>query len=273
MNNRNNEKINIINDIEKELGYSLNEVNNFEDIKIKLEEKYNELTLLNNDLSKKKESLSKQKNNLQLVYNEILEEERKKNTYIINGVPRINQYSLGYPTGCESAALTNLLNYWGISVKMKDIVNVLKKGDLPYYENGIRYGGNPYLEFVGHPSSYSSFGTYERAIIEVANKYKSGIINGTGMSLDDVLVKVKENRPVIVWVNMNMAIPYVSNSWIYRPTGEKINWLANEHALVIIGYNKSQIIVSDSLNGGIRYYDKSVFKSRYNSFGKRALYY
>ena len=70
-----------------------------------------------------------------------------------------------------------------------------------------------------------------------------------------------------------MAIPYISDSWIYKPTGDKINWMANEHALVVVGYNQSQVIVVDSLKGITRYYDKSVFKSRYNTYGKKAVYY
>ena len=81
------------------------------------------------------------------------------------------------------------------------------------------------------------------------------------MSLDSVLKIVREDRPVIVWVSMNMSLPYVSTSWIYKPTGEKIKWLSNEHALVVIGYNQNQVIVSDSLNGQVRYYDRYVFEA------------
>ena len=128
---------------------------------------------------------------------------------MISNVPKINQYSIGYPTGCESAALRNLLNFWGVSVSMKEIVDILPKGDLPYYEGEVRYGGNPELEFIGHPTSYSSYGVYEKPIKDVANVFKSGIIDGTGMSLDDVLGVVREGRPVIVWVSMNMAVPYL----------------------------------------------------------------
>ena len=49
--------------------------------------------------------------------------------------------------------------------------------------------------------------------------------------------------------------------------------MANEHALVVVGYNNNQVIVSDSLTGSIRYYNKGVFESRYNTYGKRAVYY
>ena len=273
INKLNSEKRNIILDIENNIDYVFNEKDSFDDIKMQLDNDYNELNIENLKLDKKKKSLSIQKESLQKTYNEILEEERKMSTYLINNVPKINQYALGYPTGCESAALTNLLKFWGVSVNMSDIVKTLPKGVLPYYDNGIKYGGNPYLEFVGNPNNYSSYGVYEKPIIEVANQFKSGIIDGTGMSLDKVLEVVKENRPVMVWVSMNMAVPYISTSWIYKPTGQKISWMANEHALIVVGYNQSQVIVSDSLNGEIRYYDRRVFESRYNMYGKRAVYY
>lgn len=267
------EKDNILDNIKNEIGVNLDDVDTFDEIKNKLDNNYKELCEKNIELVNRREQLKEQKKNLKKTYAEILEEEEKKNTYMISNVPKTNQYSMGYPTGCESAALRNLLKFWGVSVSMREIVDILPKGDLPYYEGNIRYGGNPYLEFIGHPSSYSSYGVFEKPIMEVANVFKSGIIDGTGMSLDDVLSVVKEGRPVIVWVSMNMAVPYVSKTWTYKPTGEKISWMANEHALLVVGYNSGQVIVTDSLNGGIRYYDKKVFKSRYNTYGKRALYY
>ena len=195
------------------------------------------------------------------------------NTFIIDGVSKINQYTEGYPTGCESAALTILLRYHGLNINMSDVVNRLPKGSLPYTENGIRYGGNPYVEFVGHPNSSSSYGVYEKPIISVAESFKPGIIDGRGMKLDDVLKVVSEGRPVLVWVSMNMAVPYISTSWTYKPTGEKISWMANERALVVVGYNQNSVVVSDSLYGSIKYYNRNVFESRYNTYGKRAVYY
>ena len=271
--NREEEKDKIILDIESKTGYSFDNKNTFDDIKNKLNNDYEEVKLKNDELKKKREQLNTQKSNLQKTYNKILEEEKKKNSYMIDGVPRIDQYSMGYPTGCESAALTSLLKFWGVSISISDVVNKLPKGSLPYSDNGVRYGGNPYLEFVGHPSSSSSYGVYEKPIIGVANSFKPGIIDGTGTSLEGVLNIVKEGRPVVVWVSMYMAVPYISTSWIYKPTGEKISWMANEHALVVIGYTPNQVIVADSLNGGVRYYDKNVFRSRYNTYGKRAVYY
>ena len=260
-------------DINNIIDKDISSYNEIELIIKDMNNEYDKVVSDNNKLNLEYEELSKQNNSLKTAYNKILEEENKKKTFMIKNVPVINQYALGYPTGCESAALTNLLNYYGVSVSIKDVVKVLPKGDLPYYENGVMYGGNPYLEFIGHPTSLSSYGVYEKPILDVANKFKSGAINGTGMSLNQVLNIVKENRPVIVWVSMDMRIPYISKSWIYKKTGETIKWMAEEHALVVIGYNQNQVIVSDSLGGRVRYYDKSVFENRYNAFGKRAIYY
>lgn len=271
--NKELEKENFINEIELEMDINLDGIDNYDDIMKMLEDKYNEVNNKNISLVKEKEELINQNNNLRKTYNEILEEERKRNTYIISYVPKINQYNVGYPTGCESAALRNLLKFWGVSVSMSDVVNALPKGDVPYFEDDVRYGGNPYIEFVGEPSDILSYGVYEKPIIEVANQFKPGIINGTGMSLDEVLNIVMQDRPVMVWVSTDMKVPYISKSWIYKPTGETISWMANEHSLLVVGFNNTQVIVSDSYNGEIRYFDKNVFRNRYNMYGKRALYY
>ena len=228
-----------------------------------------------NDLNSKKDTLVSQytvlNNNYQLVLKE-KEEEIRRNTVMINGVPTINQYP-NYPTGCESIALTILLRYYGVNVSADTIISSLKKGDIPYYDNNVRYGGNPEIEFIGSPYSYDSYGVYNGPIADVANQFKAGATVRSGMPFDEVLNLVKNNVPVIVWTSMNLAVPYVTNSWIYKPTGETINWKSQEHAVVLIGYNNDNVIISDPLRGSIRYQSRSVFESRYNYYGKRAVYY
>lgn len=77
----------------------------------------------------------------------------------------------------------------------------------------------------------------------------------------------------MVWTSMSLAVPYISQSWIYEPTGETIYWKANEHAVVIIGYTEDKVIISDPINGKAKYQSKIIFKERYNYYGKKALYY
>ena len=216
-----------------------------------------EYTILNNEY----ESQQKQR-----------EAEIIKNTIMIDNVPMISQYP-NYPTGCESVALTILLKYYGIDVTPDNIIANLKKGDKPYKENGIEYGGNPNLEFIGSPYQSDSYGVYNNPIVEVAQLYKPGAVVRTGMAFEEVLDLVKNKRPVIVWTSMHLALPYISDSWIYKPTGETINWKAQEHAVVVVGYNDENVIISDPLTGTIRYQTRSTFESRYNYYGKMAVYY
>ena len=253
--------------LNKEYGYTKEEIYNLNTTQKETKEK------LQNQIKEKEKqikALEEQMNVLNKKY-KTLQEENK--SFMIQGVMQINQYNIGYPTGCESAALTILLNYWNEKVTIEEVAGLLKKGDAPHYENNVRYGGNPYLEFIGNPTDPYSYGVYDKPIEDVANKIKPGIINGRGMSLNEVLQIVKQNRPVIVWNTMNLAVPYISDTWIYKPTGERINWLSSLHAIVVIGYTETSVIVSDSLTGTIRYFDKNTFENRYNAFGKRALYY
>lgn len=166
-----------------------------------------------------------------------------------------------------------LLKYHGINITPDDIIKELPKGYIPYKKNGVTYGGNPEVEFVGDPYSNNSYGVYEKPIAEIANKFKSGIIIATGTDFNNILKIVGIGKPVIVWTSMYLAVPYISKSWVYEVTGEKIEWKANEHAVVIIGYTKDKVIISDPLDGQMKYQALSIFRERYNYFGEKALYY
>ncbi len=193
-------------------------------------------------------------------------------TYLINNFPTYSQYPK-YPNGCESIALYNLLRFYNINVTPDDIVDRLKKGDKPYLVNGTLFGGNPEIEFVGDPRDIHGYGVYQKPIIDVANHYKAGMIDYTGNSLNNVLELVKKSIPVQVWVSINLRDTKVCTSWIYKETGEKIQWICDLHSVVIVGYNSNVIYVSDSYTGKIETYNRVQFEKMYNLFGKRAIYY
>ena len=95
----------------------------------------------------------------------------------------------------------------------------------------------------------------------------------SGNFLKKILKIVKSGRPVLAWTSIGLSTPYISKSWIYEPTGETIYWKSGEHAVVIIGYTTDKIIISDPISGKIKYQSLSLFRERYNYFGKKALYY
>lgn len=211
--------------------------------------------------------------------NKLLEEEKRlelerieKSTVRIENEVTYLQFP-EYPTGCESVSLYILLKYNGIDTTVDEIVNRLKKGDLPYKIEDKMYGGNPNMEFIGDPRNDYSYGVLNTPIAEVANTFREGVQNREGLELEEILEIVKENRPVLVWTTVGNITARISTMWIYKPTGEKIYWKGKEHAVVIIGYNDLQVIVSDPYIGKIAKYDRETFKMNYDYMGKRAVYY
>ena len=240
----------------------------FEREKLKSESLSNKISELENNII----DLETKVSSLQTEYNKLFNEYQAAKTFLIKNVPFINQYP-NYPTGCESVALTILLRYHGVSVTPDEVISLLPKGPVPYNKNGVVYGGNPELEFIGNPYSLNSYGVYEKPLAEVANKFKPGINIATGTSFEDILKIVGTGKPVVVWTSMGLAAPYLSTSWIYEPTGERIYWKANEHAVVLIGYTADRVIISDPIGGTMKYQSLTIFKERYNYYGKKALYY
>ena len=203
-----------------------------------------------------------------------LKEYEKKFEYeaFIKNVPAISQFP-NYPVGCEVVALYELLKYYGVDVQMEDMAENLKKGKAPYEEENITYGANPEIEFVGDPRDYKSYGVYDKPIEEVANKFKPGIKNISGTSLNDVLKLVKKGYPVQAWVTIELAESWISKSWIHKETNTVVEWKRNLHSLVIVGYSKDYVLVADPNVGATRRFDRKAFEERYNFLGRRALYY
>lgn len=224
-------------------------------------------------IEKELENNQKQNSNLEnQVRNLKQKKEEQQYNVILENKITYSQFPK-YPTGCESAALYILLKYYNIDVTMENIVSNLKKGDLPYSVGSKKYGGNPEIEFIGDPKTNYSYGVYNKPIAEVANKYKPNVNSKIGLDFDKMLEIVKEKKPVMVWTTINLSKPYISNTWTYKATEEQIKWISGEHAMVVIGYNKNEIIVSDPYTGTIRYFNKEKFKERYNYLGRRAIYY
>ena len=234
----------------------------------------NIITLDNNikDLEENKSDLEKEIKNLKNQYNKLYEQMANTPLYVIDNFPTFDQKQ-NYPNGCESIALYLLLKYHGVNVTPDQIINKLKLGDSVHIENGIKYGGDPEIEFVGDPRSKSGYGVYENPIIDVANQFKSGIKKATGSSLDEILNIVRSGHPVQVWASSYQRTPTKCNTWTHKASGKTITWYCNFHSLVLIGATSSKVIVSDPLTGTIVNYDRTKFENAYNFYGKRAIYY
>ena len=255
-------KLNILLSANDELDKISNTISdNYNDLLDEYSKKNKEL----NDLTTVKKFVSTINTSLKQEYNSI-------RSHTIKNVVTINQFPK-YPNGCELVALDILLKYYGVNVTVDEIISATPIGKTPYYSNGVLYGGNPNYEFLGNPKSYSGWGIWDKGLANVANKFKPNVINGTGMDFEDILKLVYNDRPVIVWTSISLIKPYVANKWTDPKTGEQIVWKRFNHAVVVIGYNDNEIIISDPINGKIRYMNRKKFIDVYNFMDKKVIYY
>jgi uncharacterized protein YvpB len=198
---------------------------------------------------------------------EEVEEEEIPNSFSLD-VENIMQ-NPELPTGCEITSLTIVLNYLGYNVDKCYLAdNYLTKGEIGTV--------TPYQAFLGNPRSSSSYGCYSPVIVKAANSYLSDVESNleaydyVGTEFEDLYKEIYEGRPIIVWATINLIDPYYTTKWVID--GEEFQWKANEHCLVLYGYDvdNNLVYIADPLVGNVTY-DLDVFKDRYEKMYYQAV--
>lgn len=194
--------------------------------------------------------------------------------YSMLDVPVISQWP-DFPTGCESVSAVMLLQYHGNSVSVGQFVkNFLPKNNVFYREKGKRFGPDPFEYFVGDPKKRGSYGcmapVIEKALISCL-ACENPVRNLTGTELDAVCRDhIDWGRPVLVWVTINMMESYPGNDW-YLKDGSHFYWPANEHCMVLTGYDDECYYFNDPYEGKRVAYEKELCRLRYETLGRQAV--
>lgn len=193
---------------------------------------------------------------------------------LLSGVPVISQFP-NYPTGCESVSAVIAVRAAGDKLSVKSFVtNYLKKSSSFYLQDGKKFGPDPREYFIGTPTSQNAYGCMAPVIEAALNKFYNGkktVVNATGSTLEQLCERfVNHGTPCIVWASINMAEPYYSSIW-HLENGESYTWLANEHCLVLMGYDSKCYYFSDPYKGAVVKFEKALCQSRYKAFGQQAL--
>lgn len=172
------------------------------------------------------------------------------------------------PTGCEVTALTTVLNYLGYGVdKLTMADTFLPKGEIGKV--------TPDEAFIGNPRSKYAYGANAPVLVKTANDYlatrKSKYVayNKTGTEFEDLLKYINDGYPVMVWETINLVKTRPTTKWVID--NKEVQWLANLHCMVLIGYTEDTYIMADPLKQGIVEYDKDLVEQRYNELGKQAI--
>ncbi len=170
------------------------------------------------------------------------------------------------PTGCESVALTIVLNHYGFGLDKTTIASKY----LP------KSSSNFVTAFCGNPFSSSGGGIYSPGLTLTANKFlraqksKLRATDLTGTNFSALYRYVKSGIPVIVWNTMYMRYPYKAQSMQYK--GKTWTFYYQEHCVVLCGYsaNKKKVLINDPLSGLV-WRDSKTFINYYNKLGKMAI--
>lgn len=187
-------------------------------------------------------------------------------------VAAVNQYPL-LPTGCEITAAITVLNYFGDTVTLNEFADnwITKSRDF-YYVDGVMHGPDPNEVFLGDPYITNSFGCYSGAIVNAVNDNSNECFANRIQvdNLEELCSFIDNGQPIIVWVTMDMREPENGKSWIL-PSGENFTWIAGEHCMVLIGYDKQNYWFCNPGTGAVERYEKSLCQSRFSSLGCQAI--
>jgi uncharacterized protein YvpB len=178
-----------------------------------------------------------------------------------------------YPTGCESISTIMCLHYWKIDITPEEFIDkYLEKGNIDE-KNGQLFAPNPFDKFVGSPYSKFSFGCYEPVIEKALNKLMSDkqlsfeVKNLNNAPMDTIIKEyIDKNIPVIFWATMDLKESFFTRIWTVPETGEKYQWKAREHCMLLVGYDneKDGYYFNDPLNNnGIILYNKALVEKRH----------
>ena len=200
----------------------------------------------------------------------------------IANVPLIGQQKL--PTGCETCSAVMLLNYYGYNISETSFADkYLIKRPLGYGKYGLE-GPDPNCAFIGSPYTTNSFGAYAPVMEKSMNSYLAKksykAVSVSGKSLEYLAGKyIAQGQPVMVWATIYMTASYKTTTWRVNYTdenarykkGSSYTWLANEHCLLLTGYDSSFYYFNDPWTNSRIAYSKSIVNTRYNELGKQAV--
>lgn len=172
------------------------------------------------------------------------------------------------PTGCESVALTMVLNYYGFNLSKTTIASAY----LP-----LSSSGNFVTAFAGSPFSSDGAGIYAPGLTATASSFlkaKRSSLRAydlTGMPFEQLYRFLDNNTPVIVWNSMYMRTPQPYNYTI-QALGKSWRFYRSEHCVALAGYDKekNRVLINDSLSGLV-WRDADAFERIYNTLGKMAV--
>lgn len=195
---------------------------------------------------------------------------------LIEDVPYYSQKNI-LPTGCEIISAKMLLEYYSRQeTEIEDMLSVISCQSFQW-EHGRLYASHPEDAFIGNPYSESGYGCFAPVIVRMLNhllpdSYRAVDISGTELQ-ELAETYLPQGTPVLVWATIGMWNASPTSSWyLYNSRGyatdHQFQWLANEHCMVLIGYDTDYYYFQDPYeSNGTMKFRKDISEKRYEEIG------
>ena len=194
----------------------------------------------------------------------------------LEDVPYYSQQGL-LPTGCELVSAKMVLDYY--LEEDLDVQEIVEHTRCQYPESveGRTYAPHPENAFIGSPWDETSFGCFAPTVADMMNELlPPGMtaVNTSGTPLMTLAqTYIPRGEPVLVWATICMTASFPSIGWyLYdkdgKTTDEWYEWPANEHCMVLIGYDESRYYFLDPYNSrGMVSYPYATAEQRFAEIG------
>lgn len=191
-------------------------------------------------------------------------------------VPYISQEGT-LPNGCEAVCATMLLRHAGFDISAEEFIDGYLPMEKVTIRWGCRYGPDPKLCYAGDPrSDKNGLGCFAPVIVSALNDYLPQDYrarNVSGTSLATLKSRyIDKGIPVAVWVTVGMEKIDKIIQWQSTDKKESFLYPANEHCMVLCGYDGENYIFADPYgSAGIVKYSAEEAVTAYNSMGMQAV--
>lgn len=171
------------------------------------------------------------------------------------------------PHGCESVALTMVLNYYGFKLGKTDIADKY----LIYGDNFVTsYEGNPYGEEGGLIYAPGLTDTANEFLTDRGSTLKAYDVSG-GEFFDLIKTYINHDIPVILFATRDY-IPVEFRSEAREYDGKTWKRVKSMHCVVMSGYDEEDdtVIIYDSLKGVLKV-KRATIEEIYNNFYRMAV--
>ncbi len=198
---------------------------------------------------------------------------------ILEDVPLYSQEGIA-PTGCELVSAMMVLEYYGAPYDLEEIVDHVPC-EYPQEIDGVICAHHPEQAFIGSPWVKESYGCFAPVVTDMMNELLPDnciAYDTTGTDLETLAhVYLPQGKPVLVWETISMRENFDWGGWFLvdedgNPTDEWYDWQANEHCMVLVGYDEWNYYFNDPYGyHGFIGYDKTVATDRFESMGKYSI--